>query len=111
MARLIALSLLVIPFVSGGAVRAGEPQSICRNPSVLTFIGLELQKRDHYARVVPCLVEEFPTAAQDIVQCGIAVRSVTYNAALRPDVPFGRCENHAFRVRALPNGFVVDYLR
>ncbi len=111
MVRYIGLALLTIPLLLGGRIQAGEPRSICRNPSVLAFIGLELQKLDHYARINPCRVEEYPSTAEDTVQCGIAVRTVTYNAALQAGVPLGRCERHVLRVRALPNGFVVDYLR
>jgi hypothetical protein len=90
---------------------AGEHQPICRVPSVLDQMALELRKRDYYGRIEPHLVEEVPEVAGTTVWCGVVVWTLSYDARVADGLPLGRCELHAFRVRALSNGFVVRYLR
>ncbi len=74
-------------------------------------MGVELQKHDHYARIEPCLIEEFPADAENTVLCSVGVHTVIYDARVLPGVPLRSCARHAFRARALLDGFVVDYLR
>jgi hypothetical protein len=71
----------------------------------------EVHKRDYYARIEPRLVGEVPDATQNTVLCGVPVRTLSYDVRRAFGVPILRCEQHDFRVQALSNGFVVQYLR
>lgn len=99
---------LILLLLSTGPVRAGE--AICRNPSVVEFMTLVLHEHDHYARLDPCFIEEYPTNTTNTVLCNVTVQTLTYNAQLQARRPLRRCERHLFRARALPNGFRVDYM-
>ncbi len=105
---LFAIALMLSPLTRANA---GWPEPICRAPSVLDVMARELHKRDHYAQIEPRLIAEVPDATQNTVLCGVAVSTIIYDARIAFGTPFGRCEQHAFRVRALQNGFVVRYLR
>ena len=89
---------------------AGELGPICRAPSVLDVMAREVRKRDFYARIEPRLIDEVPDTAPNTVWCGVTVWTLSYDARTADGLPLGRCEQHAFRVQALLNGFVVRYL-
>ncbi|HEX3404886.1 MAG TPA: hypothetical protein VHT74_31625 [Acetobacteraceae bacterium] len=111
MVRLAVLLVAMCLLVPVSRARAGEYPSICRAQSVLDVMAREIHKRDYYARIEPRLVDEVPEAAQNTVWCGVVVWSLRYDARFAVGVPLGLCEQHAFRVRALSNGYVVRYLR
>jgi hypothetical protein len=90
---------------------AGENEPICRTPSVLELMGREVRKRDHYAHIEPYLVAEVPDSAPNVVLCGAPFWTLSYDARRGVGVAFLCYEQHEFRVHALSNGFVVQYLR
>jgi hypothetical protein len=90
---------------------AGEHGAICRVPSVVDVMTREMHKRDYYARIEPRLIDEVPDRGRNTVWCGVTVWTLSYDARIADGLPLGRCEQHAFRVQAVSNGFVVRYLR
>lgn len=105
---LLALVLFLAPVPDANA---GNQGPICRVPSVVDVMARELHKRDYYAQIVPRLIDEAPESARNTVWCGVTVSTQTYDARSADGFPLKRCEQHAFRVKALSNGFVVSYLR
>jgi hypothetical protein len=105
--------LILMMFIVAPAPRAsaGERGPVCRVPSVVDVMTREIRKRDYYARIEPRLIEEIPESARNTVWCGVTVWTLSYDARIGDGLPLGRCEQHAFRVQAVSNGFVVRYLR
>jgi hypothetical protein len=89
---------------------AGQSRPICLVPSVLDEMARELHQRDYYAHLEPGLIDEFPGAATNTVQCAVTVWTLTYDTRRAGGAPLGRCETHTFSVQALANGFLVRYL-
>lgn len=110
MIRLCVLFALMLFLAPLPHAVAGELGPICRVPSVLDVMAREVHKRDYYARIVPRLINEVPDTAPNTVWCGVTVWTLSYDARIADGHPLGRCEQHAFRVQALLNGFVVSYL-
>ena len=90
---------------------AGELRAICLAPSVVDEMARQIRQRDYYAHIEPGLIDEFPEASTNTVQCAVTVWTLTYDARRADGVPLGRCETHAFSVQALSNGYLVRYLR
>jgi hypothetical protein len=105
--------LLVLLLFAGFAThaRAGAPGPICRVPSVVDVMTRELRQRDPYARVDWRLIAEYPSAAPDVVLCGVLAQTVRYDASRSANVPLRYSALHEFRVRAVLDGYVVNFER
>ena len=104
---------VTVATLSAGA-SAGEarrPGPICRTPSVLDEMAREVRLQDHYARIEPRLVDEYPGVAPNTVLCGVAVHTLRYDDPYGRDWPLWICMAHQFRVRAVLSGYVVTFLR
>jgi hypothetical protein len=115
MARVVlgAVSLLVLPLFAGFAphARAGGPGPICRAPSVIDVMTRELRRRDPYVRVDRRLIAEYPSAAPDVVLCGVLAQTLRYDASRNDGLPVRYSALHEFRVRAVLDGYVVNFER
>jgi hypothetical protein len=110
--RKVALLFMGALMLAPGAFAwAGQPQPVCRVSEVLDVISLELHKREIYIRIDPDLVWQQPTADRTVVRCGVCALVATYDMPSFGERPLRTCEQHAFDVRALPNGFIVQFLR
>ncbi len=111
MVRMAMAFMAMLMLVPGASAWAREPQPICRLPTVLDVISLELHKREIYIRIDPNLVWQEPTADRTVVRCGVCALVATYAMPSFGERPLLTCEQHAFDVHAMPNGFVVQLLR
>jgi hypothetical protein len=111
MVRLVSALLAIVLLGSVSRAQAGEHQSMCRVRSVRDVMARELHKRDYYARIIPQLIEEVPDGGANTVLCDVTDWTLIYDARVVVGVPLGLCQRHVFRVRAVPYGFVVEYLR
>ncbi len=111
MVRLLVLLLAIT--LPGPIARAyaGEHVSMCHARSVRDLMARELHNRDYYAHIIPQLIEEVPYAGANTALCDVMDVTLVYDARVMIGAPLGLCQRHLFRVRAVPNGFVVDYLR
>jgi len=111
MVRMAMAFTAMLMLAPRGSPWAGEPQPICRVSTVLDVISLELHKREIYIRIDPNLVWQEPTVDRTVVRCGVCALVATYAMPSFGERPLLTCEQHAFDVHALPNGFVVEFLR
>ena|ERR1700733_1417297 len=111
MVRIALASMAMLTLAAGEPAWAGQQQPVCRVATVLDVMSLELQKREIYIRIDPDLVWQEPTAHRTVVRCGVCALIATYEMPRFGERPRRTCEQHAFDVRALPYGFVVEFLR
>jgi hypothetical protein len=104
-----ALAILALPVVAGLA--AAMPRGpVCREPSVVGEMMLQIRARDYYAKVNPALVIEQPGAAPNVVLCRVSVLSALYDMPRFGDLPVRQYKLQDFEVRILLDGFVVRAL-
>ncbi len=108
-----AVSLLLLLLFAGFAphARAGKPGPICREPSVIDVMTRELRRRDPYVRVERRLIAEYPSVTPDVVLCGVLAQTLRYDASRSDGVPLRYSALHEFRVRAVLDGYVVEFER
>jgi hypothetical protein len=111
MIRGLCFMLAMVAAVPTQHALAASPGPVCREPTVLDQMSLQLRQRAYYVRVEPDLVWEEPTTARNVIRCGVCVAVALYDTPRYGDQPVAACEAHAFDVQTLLNGFVVRYLR
>ena len=99
---LVALSL-----GAGSPARADGRGPVCREPTVIDEITLEVRARNYYGDVDPRLVTEQPTSDPRVVRCQVCVLSEPYNNTLFGKHSVDRCVARGFEVKILASGFVV----
>lgn len=107
----VAVSALVLSAGFAMPVRAGDSGPICRVPSVVDVMRRELHRRDHYAHIERQWIKEYPGLSLNVVLCGVSALTLRYDAASSDDVPLRYVTSHEFRVLALPDGYVVKFVR
>lgn len=110
MRRSAATMLLLLSISAGTPARATQVGPVCRQPSVIDEITREVRARNYYGTVDPKLVTEQPTADPRVVRCDVCVQSAPFDTTRFGDQPIQNCLAHVFKVRILPNGFVVNDL-
>ncbi len=110
----VSLAVVCLVALSSGALspaRADGRGPVCREPSVIDEITLEVRARNYYGDVDPRLVTEQPTADPRVVNCQVCVLSEPYDNTLFGRHSVDRCVAHGFEVKILTSGFVVRDLR
>lgn len=109
-----AIAILALPVIAGpviiGPATAMPRGSVCREPSVVDEMALQIRARDHYAKVKPAWVSERPGAAPNVVVCQVCALSALYDMPLFGGRPLRQCLLRNFEVRILHHGFVVRAL-
>lgn len=90
---------------------AGHQEPVCRVPSVIDVMAREVRQRDHYARIEPRLIAEYPGSLPNIVVCGVWARTLRFDTRRYGDLPLAYNEWYQFQVQALLDGYVVKLLR
>lgn len=108
MTPLQMLFILLVAAVPVASADATPPTPVCRSPTVVDAMAQALHVNPAYARIDPARIAESPTPDPLVVRCDVCVNILFYDTAWFGDVPVLGCEPHAFQVRALPRGFVVQ---
>jgi hypothetical protein len=111
MIRWLVPFIVLASFGTAAPAMAGEPGPVCREPSVVDEMTLQVRDHNYYGHVDPQLVTETPTRDRHVVDCQVCVQSAPYDTIRFGDQPIRQCLPHWFEVRILPNGFVVHDLR
>jgi hypothetical protein len=110
----VSLFVLVLLLLFAGLAphaRAGESPPICRAPSVIDVMTRELRRRDPYVRIERRLIAEYPGVAPNIVICGVLAQTLRYDASRNNGLPVRYSALYEFRVRAVLDGYVVQFER
>ena len=104
-----AIATLALAVIAGPA--AATPRGpVCREPSVVDEMTLQIRARDYYAKVNPAWVSEQPGTAPNVVLCRVRALSALYDTPLFGNRPARRYLLRDFEVRILHHGFVVRAL-
>jgi hypothetical protein len=100
-------ALLLILLLALQPALAAERGPVCREPSVVDEIALEVGAENYYGNIDPRLVTERPTADPLVVRCDVCVLSAPYDTIRFGDRPIAHCVYRGFAVKILTGGFVV----
>lgn len=108
MTPLLMLIVLLVAAMPVTPADAAPPAPVCRLPTVVDAMARALHVNPSYTRIDPAGIGESPTPDPRVVRCNVCINVLFYDTAWFGDVPILRCEPHAFQVRALRHGYVVQ---